>query len=160
MIKTELGPEKICFKRERENYKFPAVAGCQHIRALYDVIGPDEGDAQVFSTSETDDPACMVFEWMDHDLRTVSSEQFRQHSNLPKVIAKSVLSALALFKAEYNGIHTGKCVSPFNVSVAESIDINPNNIFLSNINTLPPIVKVGDLGNREYSPKPNSSARH
>jgi serine/threonine protein kinase len=154
VVKTELGPEKICFKRERENYKLPAIADCQYVRALYDVIGPDEGDAQVFSTSETDDPVCMVFEWMDHDLRTVSSDQFRQHSNLPKVIAKSVLSALALFKAEYNGIHTGKRISLFNVSMAESIDINPNNIFLSNINTLSPIVKVGDLGNCAYLTDP------
>jgi hypothetical protein len=108
VVKTELGPERICFKRESENYKLPVIADCRHIRALYDVIGPDEGDAQVFSISETeDDPVCMVFEWMDHDLRTVSSDQFRQHSNLPKVIARSVLSALALFKAQYNGIHTG-----------------------------------------------------
>ena len=30
------------------------------------------------------------------------------------------------------------------------LDINPNNIFLSDIDSPSPIIKVGDLGNSEY----------
>lgn len=40
-----------------------------------------------------------------------------------------------------------------------SIDINPNNILLSNIDSAYPIVKVGDLGNSEvaYTYLPNQT---
>ncbi|KAF4625145.1 hypothetical protein G7Y89_g13021 [Cudoniella acicularis] len=69
---------------------------------------------------------------MDHDLRSAPSAPFRQNSNLPKVIAKSTLLALVLLQEVFGAIHT---------------DINPNNIFLSDIHSPSPIVKVGDLGN-------------
>lgn len=49
---------------------------------------------------------------MDHDLRSVPSHQFRENSNLPKIIAKSVLSALAILKTEYNAIHSGESLDP------------------------------------------------
>ena len=110
MVKTELGPEKTCLKRELHNYKLPAVASCPYIRTLYDVIGPGRDDAKV-DNATTEDPLCMVFEWMDHDLRTVPSDQYRRNSNLPKIIAKSVLSALALLKTQYGAVHTGKRLS-------------------------------------------------
>ena len=112
-MKTELGNEKTCFKRERDNYKLPAVASCQYIRTLYDVIGQDQDGAQGDDISATDDPPCMVFEWMEHDLRIVTSDPFRDHSNLPKIIAKSILSALAVLKTQFNAIHTGNC--PFSL---------------------------------------------
>jgi len=149
VVKTEIGPEKTCLERERSNYKLPAIISCQYIRTLYDVVGPDGDDAQVESASMTEDPPCMVFEWMEHDLRTVPSDQFRQNSDLPKIIARSVLSALVLLKTQHSAVHTGK----YNVflvcdlSTANGLDINPNNIFLSGINGPSPIVKVGDLGN-------------
>lgn len=111
MVKTEIGPEKICLNRERSNYKLPAIISCQFIRTMYDIVGPDGDDARVERASMTDDPPCMVFEWMEHDLRAVPSDQFRQNSDLPKVIAKSVLSALALLKSEYGAIHTGEHIA-------------------------------------------------
>ena len=115
MLKTEIGPEKTCLRRELSNYRLPAVASCQHIRTLYDVIGPDGEDAQNESISRTGDPLCMVFEWMEHELRTVPSDQFRQNSNLPKIIAKSVLLALALLKTQYGAVHTGECLVSFSL---------------------------------------------
>ena len=75
---------------------------------LYDVIGQDGDDVQVNRETAADDTLCLVFEWMDHELRTVPSHQHRQNPNLPKIIAKSVLSALALLKTEYNAVHTGE----------------------------------------------------
>ncbi len=154
MVKTEIGPEKTCLKRERSNYKLPAIITCQYIRTLYDVVGPDGDDAQVESASMTEDPPCMVFEWMEHDLRTVPSDQFRQNSYLPKIIAKSVLSALVLLKTQYGAVHTGECIVFLvcDLSTADGPDINPNNIFLSSINGPSPVVKVGDLGNSEPLP--------
>lgn len=91
----------------------------------------------------------MVFEWMEHDLRTVPSNQFRQNSDLPKIIAKSVLSALVLLKTQYSAVHTGEYIVFLvcDLLTADGLDINPNNIFLSGINGPSPIVKVGDLGN-------------
>jgi len=56
---------------------------------------------------QSEDPPCLVFEWMETVLWKVRSDPFRQNSVLPQVIAKSVLCALALFKAEYDAIHTG-----------------------------------------------------
>lgn len=155
MVKTERGPEKTCLKRERNNYKLPAIILCQYIRTLYDVVGPDEDVAQVDSESMTEDPPCMVFEWMEHDLRTVPSDQFRQNSNLPKIIAKSVLSALVILKTQYGAVHTGECIVSlvYGLSTADGLDINPNNIFLSDINGPSPVVKVGDLGNSEALPQ-------
>lgn len=47
-------------------------------------------------------------------------------------MAKSVLEALALIQEKFKAIHT---------------DVNPNNIFLSNIREQEPVVKLGDLGN-------------
>ena len=102
-----MGPEKICLERERSSYQLPAILSCQYIRTLYDVVGTDGDDAHVESASMTEDPPCMVFEWLDHDLRTVPSDRFRQNSVLPRIIAKSVLSALALLKTQYGAVHTG-----------------------------------------------------
>lgn len=155
MVKTEIGPEKTCLKRERSNYNLPAIISCQYIRTLYDVVGPDGDDAQVGSASRTEDPPCMVFEWMEHDLRTVPSDQFRQNSYLPKIIATSVLSALVILKTEYGAVHTGKCIAflACDPSKPDGLDINPNNIFLSDINGPSPVVKSGDLGNSEALPQ-------
>ena len=36
------------------------------------------------------------------------------------------------------------------VPATDSSDINPNNIFLSDIDSPSPIVKLGDLGNSEF----------
>jgi hypothetical protein len=110
VVKSELGPDKICWKRERDNYKLPAVASCPYIRILRDVIEVQGDYAQVDSAS-IDALPCLVFEWMEHDLRTVPSGPFRENSRLPKAIAHSVLSALAVLKTEYDAIHTGECLS-------------------------------------------------
>lgn len=111
VVKTELGSDKTCLKRELDNYNLPAVASSQYIRVLLDVVGAGDNDTQVFNESEIEGPLCMVFEWMEHDLRAVPSERYRKDSNLPKVIAKSVLSALALLKTQHGAIHTGESVS-------------------------------------------------
>lgn len=107
MVKTEIGTEKTCLKREHNNYKLPAIASCQHIRALQDLI-LEEDVTQEGNASRTEYPCCMVFEWMDYDLRSVPSDKFRENSILPKIIARSVLSTLALLNTQYNAIHTGE----------------------------------------------------
>ncbi len=111
VVKTVTGPKKTCLKRELGNHKLGAIASCQYIRTLYDVVGPEAGTAPVETTSTFEDPLCLVFEWMEYDLRTVPSGRFRENSNLPRIIAKSVLSALALVKSQYKGMHTGECLA-------------------------------------------------
>ena len=108
VVKTEAEPEKPSLERELSNYRLPGIASCQHIRALYDVIGPDEDDTQTDNASTTEDPLCIVLEWMDLDLRSLPADEFRRQLNLPKIVAKSVLSALAVLKTQYNAIHTGE----------------------------------------------------
>lgn len=110
VVKTELGPEKTCLKREHGNYRLPTIAGCQYLRPLYDVVGPED-HTHWSNMPATGDPPCMVFEWMEHDLRTVPSDEFRENSILAKIIAKSILSTLAHIKTQFNGIHTGGCLS-------------------------------------------------
>lgn len=77
----------------------------------------------------------MIFEWMDSDLWQIPSKSFRSGSRLPRIIARSVLNALDVFDKE-DGVHT---------------DVNPNNIFVSRINSVSPVVKLGDLGNCKLS---------
>ncbi|EDO01264.1 predicted protein [Sclerotinia sclerotiorum 1980 UF-70] len=86
------------------------------------------------SESESESHFYLIFEWMENDLKSIPSSQFRTGS-LPKIVAKSVLEALALIQEKFKAIHT---------------DVNPNNIFLSNIREQEPVVKLGDLGNSMY----------
>lgn len=93
---------------------------------MLELIGHDEPP-----TDTPRQPRCMVFEWMDSDLWQIPSKSFRSGSHLPRIIARSVLNALAVFD-EDGGVHT---------------DVNPNNILVSGVNSQSPVVKLGDLGN-------------
>lgn len=103
-----------------------SIAQSPHIRSLLEVIDHDEPTAD---TSQQ--PSCMIFEWMDSDLWQIPSNPFRTGSQLPRVIARSVLNALTVFDCD-GGVHT---------------DVNPNNIFVSGANDPSSVVKLGDLGN-------------
>ncbi|CAD6441363.1 42af014d-f82e-49a6-9a4e-116853ca4dfa [Sclerotinia trifoliorum] len=83
------------------------------------------------SENESESNFYLFFEWVENDLKSVPSSQFRT-GHLPKIVAKSVLEALALIQEKFKAIH---------------IDVNPNNIFLSSIREPEPVVKLGDLGN-------------
>lgn len=107
MVKTALGElEYVALKREYKNYRNPDIASSSYIRTLYDAVGFFE-DELLQDGSATEGPPCLVFEWMETDLRSLPSHQYRDDSSLPKLISKSVLSALDVFK-RYNTIHTGK----------------------------------------------------
>ena len=138
------------FNRERNNYELPHMASCKTIRALRDVIG--------FDSQTPLEPQCMVFEWMDQDLRTVPYSRFRSKPGLPRVIARSVLETLAFLKETYGAFHSGIIPQPYlhrqdedERSLLNFIDINPNNILLSNVDSTCPVVKVGDLGNSKIA---------
>lgn len=73
----------------------------------------------------------MVFEWMDTDLWQLPSRPFRSGSDLPRIVSRSLLEALAVIESE-DGVHT---------------DVNPNNVFVSGAKGPSPTVKLGDLGN-------------
>jgi hypothetical protein len=62
------------------------------------------GRARFDKTSE--EPPCLVFEWIEHVLWDVCVEPYRENSVLPKQIARSVLEVLDLF-ASANAMHTG-----------------------------------------------------
>ena len=98
---------------------------------MLDLIGYDEPA----TTESPQQPQCMVFEWMDTDLWQLPSGPFRSGSQLPRIVARSILEALAVTDGE-QGVHT---------------DVNPNNLFLSGLDSPFPTVKLGDLGNCWFS---------
>jgi hypothetical protein len=107
VVKTAVGElENVALKREYNNYKNPDIASSPYIRTLYDAVGSFEGNVRQ-DVAAAEDPPCLVFEWLETDLQSLSSHQYRGSSRLPKVVSKSVLSALDIFR-RYNTIHTGK----------------------------------------------------
>lgn len=72
--------------------------------------------------------------------------RFRSKPELPRVIARSLLETLAFLKETYGAFHSG--IIPQTLPTQQKIptdfiDINPNNIFLSNVDSACPVVKVG-----------------
>ncbi|KAF2126202.1 kinase-like protein [Dothidotthia symphoricarpi CBS 119687] len=123
MIKTAAtDEEKMCLRREYRNYRVEDIASSPYIRALCDIVRLNE---------HQDDPSCLVFGWMDHDLGAVTAPEFRGNPVIPRVVSKAVLSALDVLRT-INGVHT---------------DVSPNNIFVSHIHGSSPVAKLGDLGN-------------
>ena len=102
--------ERMALVREYEIYEEPGTVKTNpFIRKLHDIVGPWEvveecSRAGFDKTSE--DPPCLVFEWMEHVLWNVRAEPYRGKSVLSKMIARSVLEALDLF-ASANAMHTG-----------------------------------------------------
>ncbi|KAF4629161.1 hypothetical protein G7Y89_g8984 [Cudoniella acicularis] len=115
------------YRRELHNYSFESLAKSPYIRSMLDLVGHEDSPP----ADGTQQPKCMVFEWMDTDLWQLPSQPFRSGSQLPRIMAKSLLEALAVI-ADENGVHT---------------DVNPNNVFLSGVDSPSPVVKLGDLGN-------------
>lgn len=132
VVKTAVGEvDRAVLKREYNNYIVPDIGSSLYVRSMYEAIGRFEDNSpEQQRNSITQNPLYLVFEWMDTDLRSVLPHNFRSDSDLPRLVSKSVLSALDLFK-EYRTTHT---------------DININNILLSNVDGPSPEVKVGDLG--------------
>jgi hypothetical protein len=75
---------------------------------MVNVVDSDKEDAPAKTLSTVKEPQCLVFEWRDHDLRHVPLDRFRQNSILPKVIARSVLSVLAVIHSPYHAIDCGE----------------------------------------------------
>lgn len=117
---TEIG--KICLRREWGNYQIKEIATSPYFRRLHDTI---------YLEKERKDPSCLVFEWMDHDMRGVYVQEFRSDPKLPRIVSKAVLSALDVLRT-LQAVHT---------------DIKQENVFISDFNGSSPTVKVGDLGN-------------
>jgi hypothetical protein len=107
VVKTaESDLESVALNREYHRYKTFDIASSPFIRTLYDSVGSFEGSVGK-GDAAMEDPRCLVFEWMETDLRSVPSQRFRCGSNLPKIVSKSVLSALDLFR-RFKLTHTGK----------------------------------------------------
>ena len=106
MIKTAAtNDEKMCLRREHRNYGINDIASSPYIRALCDTVRLNEYQ---------DDPSCLVFEWMDHDLQSITAPEFRGNPTLPKVMSKAVLSALNVLKT-LNAVHTG--IGPYSIAI-------------------------------------------
>jgi serine/threonine protein kinase len=133
--------EKIALKREYRNHRIFEIASCPYIRTLYDTVPSNE---------DQHNSPCLVFEWMDLDLRSVPANRFRGDPRLPRVVSNAVLSALKLFKM-LNAVHTGNRSSSIYTPSTKSLDVNVNNIYVSDIDKPSPIAKLGDLGNCKCS---------
>lgn len=99
MVKTAYtDDDKTCLDREYRNYNIREIAACPHIRALCDTVP---------SPDKPGDTSCLVFEWMDQSLTTMTAPELRKRPILPKVVSSAILSALAVLKA-LNAVHTGR----------------------------------------------------
>ncbi|KAJ3558594.1 hypothetical protein NPX13_g9676 [Xylaria arbuscula] len=101
--------ERALLHREFRNYQIPAIKQSPYIRRLHEGVGPffhreyehDEPPEQV------NHDHYLVFEWMDQDLWNTPSAPFRGgDSQFPKIVSKSVLEALDIFR-KVGGAHTG-----------------------------------------------------
>ncbi|KAJ8126888.1 hypothetical protein O1611_g6754 [Lasiodiplodia mahajangana] len=125
--------ERALLHREFTNYQTPEIGGSQYIRRLHEAIGPF-----FYRPYPHDEPPehinhqhYLIFEWMDTDLWHTPSRPFRDgRSEFPKLVSKSILEALAIFR-KLGKVHT---------------DINPNNVLVSGLEGSVPTVKVADLG--------------
>jgi hypothetical protein len=88
----------MCLRREYRNYRLKDIATSSHFRALVDTVHSDDSQ---------NDPSCLVFEWMDHDLRSIFAPELRSRPIPPRVVSRAVLSALEVLKS-LNAVHTGK----------------------------------------------------
>ena len=128
-------PGSVSINGERRSYCLTDIQHSLFFRRCLELLDPrdiaeSKGPDQMDGTADSENQ-CMTFEWMDNFLWQIPSAPYRSDSELPNVIARSVLSALALLKRELDAIHP---------------DISPKNIFLSDIHGPSPIVKLGDLG--------------
>ncbi|KAL5894811.1 hypothetical protein ACKVWC_000029 [Pyricularia oryzae] len=116
--------------REYQNYQIPDIAASPYVRQMHEAVGSFDDPGSNSKISAENQP-CLVFEWLDHCLWNVKSDKFRSDPALiPKLVARSVLSALATFE-RLGKVHT---------------DINPNNILLSSTVTSGDLIKICDLG--------------
>lgn len=107
MVKTAAtADEKMCLRREYRNYRIEDIASSPYIRALCDTVRSDK---------DQDGPSCLVFEWMDHDLRSVTAPEFRSNPRLPRAVSTAVLSALRVLKT-LNAVHTGSSLYSVHIS--------------------------------------------
>lgn len=91
--------------REYRNYQIPSIASSPYVRRMYEAIGFSNGQGENSSSNSVHSP-CLILEWLDTDLWHVSSKAFRNNAELPKLICRSVLSALATF-GKHGKAHTG-----------------------------------------------------
>lgn len=114
--------ESVALNREYQRYQVPDIASNPYIRNLYDTVGMFEG-GMGDGTEVAEEPPCLVLEWMDTDLRCLPSQQFRHASHLPKIVSRSVLSALDVFK-KHNLMHTGKCPTSQSFVQGQATELN------------------------------------
>jgi serine/threonine protein kinase len=135
--------ERAVLRREYRSYQHDQIASSPFIRKMYEGIGNIEDIDNPIAS----DPPCLVFEWMDTELRSIPSSQFRS-GELPKQVARSVLSALEVFYF-MDAVHTGSYTAPSVVTCLPQLtisDVNPNNVLVSGVNDPVPTVKLADLG--------------
>ncbi|KKK21566.1 hypothetical protein AOCH_003926 [Aspergillus ochraceoroseus] len=120
----------VALERELRAHQLPAIKASPYIRQALDVI--EKREDEDWSPSPPSITNRIVLEWMDTDLWLPRPlDKGFSNPKLPQIVARSILEALVVFQ-EMKGVHT---------------DINPNNIFISNLDAPLPTVKLGDLDN-------------
>jgi serine/threonine protein kinase len=139
-METSVTIKNLLRERELRTHEVPEIRACPYIRQLQDVIGAEN------------EPKKLVLEWMDTDLWKSRPYNKLANPKLPQVVAKSILEALVVFQ-RLHAVHTGEnskiiAITPVVLII---VDVNPNNILVSNIAQMTPIVKFGDLDNGKPS---------
>ena len=97
-------------KPESESLEFVSMPGVRFIlKHEPDCVSKQDSETVVEQEPE---PDCMVFEWMDYELRHVPPMNHRSGSNLPRLVAKSILGAIVDLSKTLKAVHTGKAIVP------------------------------------------------
>jgi len=103
---TELRKKDL--RRELQQYDHADSNQCDYILTLYDFVDSDVDEPSDADEATDEVPFCLIFKWMEQNLKMTPPDPYREKSVLPKVVAKSILSALARINKEGGSVHTSK----------------------------------------------------
>jgi hypothetical protein len=141
LTSTNVTIKNVSRERELGTHQVPGIRVCPHIRQLQDVIERVENEHKK-----------LVLGCMDTDLWKIRPYNKLANPKLPQIVARAILEALLVFQ-RLHAVHTGGVFTTisFTSVFLTFLDVNPNNILVSNIAQLTPTVKLGDLDNGKAS---------
>lgn len=99
VVKTDTPDRWRWLKRDYEAYQGPNVKNSKHIRSLYDTINKyrkesDFENAAAFEAAASDEPFCLVLEWLDVPLSELNPAKYKHN----------LAFMAALFRAQLGGV--------------------------------------------------------
>ena len=130
--------ERMALVRQYESMRGPVLSRpTRSLKKLHGVVGQwdmaaERGRAGFDKTSE--DPPCLVFEWMEHVLWNVREEPYRERSVLPKIDCPFGSKSTRYFCiCKCDAYRLALSALAVTLVVLVRSDVHPNNILLSRL---------------------------